>query len=228
MYCTLIITRYPKYSGVFGLFSMALFRLPLYFNNKIQFYKLMGSGKNGAMDIHPGFREWALLFTTEDRQLKAPAFIYRYWKLFHCSIREFLLQPVEGFGRWDGKCIFGELPKESSFDGRIAVLTRATIRVKCLKSFWGNVDSVAGKTATAKGLVISYGIGEMPWIKQATFSVWDNKKAMKDFAYSLEEHKKVIYKTRNENWYKEEMFVRFKILAVRGFAFAVDGSPFTI
>ena len=54
------------------------------------------------------------------------------------------------------------------------------------------------KCQSAKGLIISYGIGEMPWIKQATFSVWENKNAMKDFAYNMQQHTEVIQKTRNE------------------------------
>lgn len=177
----------------------------------------MGSGKNGAFDIHPDLNQWALLFTADDTTIKVPAFLYHYWKFFRCDIKQLLLQPLEGHGLWDGKKVFGELPKQTVYDGPIAVLTRATIRLSRLKNFWSNVDAVADITTSAKGLIISYGIGEVPWIKQATFSIWENKAAMKNFAYSLQQHKEVIHKTRNENWYKEEMFVRFRILGAKGF-----------
>ena len=70
--------------------------------------------------------------------------------------------------------------------------------------------------AAAKGLISSLGIGEMPLIKQATFSIWENKAAIKAFAYQLKEHQEVIRKTRAEKWYSEDMFVRFKILEVVG------------
>ena len=210
MFCTLIITRYPKYLGVFGFFSMALFGCLYYFSKKIKFYKLMGSGKNGTFDIHPDLNQWALLFTAEDAATTAPKFIYKYWKFFHCDIKEFLLQPIEGHGLWDKQKVFGELSKQTDYDGAIAVLTRATIRLNRLKNFWKNVNGVASKMNDAKGLIISYGIGEMPWIKQATFSIWQNKNAMKDFAYNMQQHTEVIHKTRNEEWYKEEMFVRFQ------------------
>ncbi|MGN6353091.1 MAG: spheroidene monooxygenase [Parafilimonas sp.] len=221
MYCTLIITRYPKHLGLFGFLSMALFHLPLWLNKKIKFFKLMGSGKDGSFDIHPDLNQWALLFTADDPITKAPAFLYRYWKFFRCDIRELLLQPIEGHGLWDGKKVFGELPKETMYDGPIAVLTRATIRLSRLKDFWSNVDAVAGITPSAKGLIISYGIGEVPWIKQATFSIWENKAAMKNFAYSLQQHKDVIHKTRSENWYSEEMFVRFRVINTIGFNYVV-------
>jgi hypothetical protein len=41
---------------------------------------------------------------------------------------------------------------------------------------------------------------------------------MKAFAYGMREHAEVISKTRNENWYREELFVRFCIISVKGFA----------
>ncbi|MEP6465838.1 MAG: spheroidene monooxygenase [Parafilimonas sp.] len=218
MFCTLIIARYPKYSGVFGFLSMMFFRLPLYFNKRIQFYKLMGSGKNGTFDIHPDLNQWALLFTAANAETKAPGFIDSYLKFFNCDLKEFLLQPIEGFGLWDKKKVFGELPKQTDHDGPIAVLTRATINLNRLKSFWNNVDGVSKKMSSAQGLIMSYGIGEVPWIKQATFSIWQNKEAMKNFAYKMQQHTEVIKKTRNENWYKEELFVRFRIVSIKGFS----------
>jgi hypothetical protein len=75
---------------------------------------------------------------------------------------------------------------------------------------------------TVQGFITSVGIGEMPWIKQATFSVWESKEKMKQFAYKQQTHTKVIQKTREENWYAEEMFVRFKVVASFGFLNGFD------
>ena len=140
-----------------------------------------------------------------------------YWKIFHCRLKQFILQPIEGYGLWDGKEVFGKLQKQSGFTGPVAVLTRATIRLKSLKNFWKEVGSVANKMKSAQGFIMSYGIGEVPFIKQATFSVWKDKTSMQAFAYSTQEHATVIRKTRNENWYREELFVRFCIISVKGF-----------
>lgn len=216
MFCTLIIARYPKYLGLFGFLSMMIFRLPLIFNKKIVFWKLMGSGKNGTFDIQPDLNQWAILFTTHEPTACVPSFIKWYFKFFRCNVNLFFMQPTEGHGLWDGKKIFGELPKQTDYNGTIAVLTRATIRISRLKIFWRNVDKVADKMSTAPGFILSYGIGEMPWIKQATFSIWQNKESMKAFAYNMQQHADVIKKTRKENWYKEELFVRFRILSVEG------------
>jgi len=188
----------------------------------------MGSGKNGTFDIHPDFNQWAILFTAENINIKAPNFIYRYFRFFRCETKEFLLQPIEGHGLWNKKKVFGELHQQINDDAVVAVLTRATIKLNRLKNFWSNVDSIADKMSSVKGLIMSYGIGETPWIKQATFSIWQNKNVMKDFAYNMQQHKEVIYKTRNENWYKEEMFVRFRILSVKGFPENVAAEMLTL
>ena len=68
----------------------------------------------------------------------------------------------------------------------------------------------------ANGFITSFGIGEVPWIKQATFSIWRSKADMKKFAYTMQQHADVIRKTRKENWYSEDMFIRFVPLAAYG------------
>ncbi len=179
MYCTLIITRYPKYFGFFGFVSMALFRLPLWFNNKINFWKLMGTGKNGTFDLKPDINQWAVLFTSDAQTSCLPAFINAYWKFFRCDIKQITMQPVKGHGLWDGKEVFGQLKNKTDYGGPVAVLTRATIRLNRLQNFWSNVNRVAREMSSAEGLIISYVIGEKPWIKQATFSVWKDTTCMK-------------------------------------------------
>jgi hypothetical protein len=215
--------RYPKYFGFAGLLSMALFRFPLMMNKKIHFWKLLGCGKNGTFDIHPDWNQWAVLIVNNEwsavnkiNSSNYGSFINCWWKFFNCEIYSVILQPIEGHGSWDGKKIFGELPKQTNYEGTIAVLTRATIRLKQLKNFWKHVDSVASEMKTVPGFITSVGIGEMPLIKQATYSIWENKEAMKTFAYKMHQHSEVIRKTRNENWYSEEMFVRFKPIASFG------------
>src|SRR5436190_17557594 len=106
MFCTLAIVRYPKFFGFFGLVSMLVFRFPLWLSKKIKFWKLMGSGKNGTFDIHPDLNQWAILFTS-DEHMPLPSFIIAYCGFFRCDIKQFIMQPMEGHGLWDGKQIFG-------------------------------------------------------------------------------------------------------------------------
>ena len=228
MYAFLTIVRYPKWLAWAGFLSMAFFRIPLFFNGKASFYKLLGCGKNGTFDTVPDLRQWGILLVTDkttdliensatvhEKKLYG-SFIYNWWSFFKCTKWTIALQPIEGHGKWDGKEAFGPLPRASEYDGLIAVLTRATIRLNRLKHFWKHVGGVAENMASAKGFVTSLGIGEAPWIKQATFSVWENKDSLKAFAYKMKEHTEVIKKTRQQNWYSEDMFVRFKIIASCG------------
>lgn len=220
MYCTLTIVRYPKYLAWAGFLSMALFRLPLWLNKKSVFYKLMGCGKNGTFDKTPDWQQWALLEVFNANETETfnvtPPIIHKYWSFFKAEKLTFLLQPIESHGKWDNQFCFGELPKQTDYEGQIAVLTRATIRLNKLGAFWKHVDGVANQMATANGFITSFGIGEVPWIKQATFSIWQSKQSMKAFAYSMQEHKEVIQKTKKENWYSEEMFTRFIVKACTG------------
>ncbi|MCW3111433.1 MAG: spheroidene monooxygenase, partial [Segetibacter sp.] len=141
MYATLTIVRYPKWLAWAGFLSMACFRLPFLFNKKATFYKLLGCGKNGTFDKVPDVRQWGVLMVTSsleeiginnegmDYAILYGSFISNWWKFFKCSIWTLVLQPIEGHGTWDSREAFGSLPRNSTYDGMIAVLTRATIRI---------------------------------------------------------------------------------------------------
>ena len=188
----------------------------------------MGCGKNGTFDKHPDWQQWGIfsvstqaLNTTDMRsadiiKILYGRFIHRWTSFFNCETWTIFLAPVEGHGQWDGKTPFGILTKHPGLDGPVAVLTRATIRLSKLRAFWQNVPAVANKMEGTSGLMGSIGIGEIPFIKQATFSIWESMDAMNQFAYQMHEHKVVIRKTREGNWYSEEMFIRFKPLRTIG------------
>ncbi|MCP9750066.1 spheroidene monooxygenase [Ferruginibacter sp. HRS2-29] len=222
MTTSLTIVRYKKRFIPFAFFSMAIFHLPLRTKKNISFYKLMGSGKNGTFDKVPDLQQWAILAVhdkpggSSDNRSLYGSLVAGWWAFFGCETFTLLLEPLESHGSWSGKKAFGELPAKSAYDGPVAVLTRATIRMNKLKYFWQNVAGVANKMAGAKGFICSFGIGEMPWIRQATFSIWQSKDDMKAFAYGMKEHAEVIQKTRKQRWYSEDMFTRFRIIARSG------------
>ena len=57
---------------------------------------------------------------------------------------------------------------------------------------------------------LTKGIGEVPFTQMATFSLWQDKQSLMDFAYNSKEHQNAIKKTREMDWYKEELFSRFQ------------------
>lgn len=218
----LTIVRYPRHYIPFALFAMAVHRIPLFFNRRILFWKLLGCGKGGGFSKTPDWRQWGILIVRDCESLHHTHiaglkdlygdFITGWYKFWKCELTTFFLEPISGHGTWDSKAAFGILPHAIECEGRIAVLTRATIRLNKLSRFWAHVDDTSALLQNATGLEYSVSIGEIPFIKQATFSIWHRMEDMKKFAYATQ-HATVIEKTRTEKWYKEELFVRFKVLS---------------
>jgi heme-degrading monooxygenase HmoA len=219
MIVSLTIVRYKKWLIPFALLAMAIHRLPLALQKGCTFWKLMGSGKNGTFDTKPDWQQWALLAVWDAPdsfyQFHNQSFIAFWWNFFLVEKWTILLSPLQSHGKWDGQEPFGS-PQIEIHNGPVAVLTRATIRFNKLKQFWANVAGVAGLMTSAPGYITSFGIGEAPLYRQATFSIWESIDDVKAFAYQSREHVEVIRKTRAENWYKEELFARFKPIATFG------------
>ena len=219
MIVSLTIVRYKKHFVPLALLAMAVHRLPMSLQKGCSFWKLMGSGQNGTVDLHPDWQQWALLAVWDNEQnfynFYERSFVSRWWERFNCERWTMICSPLQSHGEWDGKKPFGD-ENISAYTGPVAVLTRATIRPSRLKRFWSNVDAVARVMTSAKGYITSFGVGEAPLYRQATFSVWESMDDVKGFAYRSKEHAAVIKKTREENWYSEELFARFKPIAAFG------------
>ncbi len=185
----------------------------------------MGCGKNGTFDLNPDWQQWALLAVWENQDdFYASSFIQSWWKTFAYRKWTIFMEPVASHGEWDGKQPFTVVTTDKAWNGPIGVLTRATIRFNKLASFWKNVEPVAKLMENSPGYITSVGVGEAPLFRQATFSIWEDTESMKAFAYGSKEHGEVIRKTRQENWYREELFARFRIISSEG---SLDGAdPF--
>ena len=219
MIVSLTIVRYRKAFIPIALLAMAIHRLPMWLQKGCTFWKLLGSGRNGTFDLNPDWQQWGLLAVWESQkdfdEFNESSFIVSWWNKLTIERWTILCSPLQSHGKWDGEEPFGG-PNITTYTGPIAVLTRATIRLNRLKNFWANVDSVANLMANASGYITSFGIGEAPVYRQATFSIWRSIDDVKAFAYASREHAEVIKKTRDEKWYNEELFARFKPVASFG------------
>lgn len=213
MFVALTIVKYSKSKSFLGILSMAIFRLPLLLNKNVTFWKLMGCGKNGTFDVNPDWQQWALMTVWNNeaayQNFNKNSFISSWWEKFKVERTNFFCVPYESHGKWDGKEPFGNPIPDRTYTGPIAVMTRATIRLTKAPDFWRNVPKVADSMNHAEGFITSVGIGEVPFIKQATFSVWENLESVKKFAYRQREHAEVVKQTRERRWYSEELFARF-------------------
>lgn len=217
---SLTIIRYPEKYSFFALLAMVIHRLPLWLNKEIHFWKLLGCGQGGGFSKKPDWQQWVILVVRENPYLSHTQpnlkilygrFIAAWFKYWKCETHTFLLEPLSGHGKWDEQEPFGPLEHKRDYSGKIAILTRATIRITKLTRFWAHVKNTSDLLHNAKGLIYTVSIGEIPFIKQATFSIWENVEAMLAYAYQTP-HKDVVQKTRNEKWYSEELFVRLKVL----------------
>lgn len=182
------------------------------------FWKLLGSGR-GGFSLRPDLSRYALLAVWESTAHAQQFFEESALSLAyqHQSVEQWTvwLAPFRSHGQWSGINPFaGPTPIETA-SGPVAVLTRAAIRWSKLPHFWLSVPAVSRALECASGLRASIGVGELPFVRQATFSLWQSEDEMLAYAYQ-QKHRDVIRRTRRERWYREELFARFTPLAAEG------------
>ncbi|MFM8914512.1 MAG: hypothetical protein ACKOE6_16575 [Flammeovirgaceae bacterium] len=206
---TLTFYNYQKNFGWLGFLAMGWMRFPLSLNSEITFWKLMGVGQPGFKPQGDG-RQWAVLIVWKKNPQQKKW--WQRWMAAKADVTKFLLQPLFGHGLWSGVDPFKPAIAPTSDTQKVAVLTRASIRWGKAKLFLKNVPAVADDLNESFRPIFTAGIGEIPVIRQATFSVWNSEAEMKKFAYQHQAHKKVIELTKQHNWYSEELFYRFAVV----------------
>jgi heme-degrading monooxygenase HmoA len=221
----LTLARYPWRNVYSALVAMGLNRLWLRQTPGLRFWKLLGSARGrgyGAWEPrrYGLFSVWesaAALDAFEHRSPVMAAYRRRADEVW--TVR---LAPLRWHGIWGGADPFaGARPAEPPTSGPVAILTRATIRLHYLRAFRSAARPVTADLARHPGLIASIGLGETPLRAQATFSLWSDLRATHAFAYTGAEHTAVIRHTREEGWYSEELFARFRPIRSYG---AWDGS----
>jgi hypothetical protein len=182
----------------------------------LSFWRLLGSGRGTSMSLGADLRRWALLAVWREERaleefLKSSPVAAR-WRREARESWQVRLTPLTSRGRWGGVEPFGQdiggTPGPNP-GGPVAVLTRASIRPSRLVPFYRSVPEVDRLLREQDGCLASVGVGEWPLVRQATFSLWRDAGAVRDFAYRGHAHRGVVGRTRAENWYSEELFARF-------------------
>ncbi|MGY3087243.1 heme-degrading monooxygenase HmoA [Hymenobacter sp. UYAg731] len=192
----------------------------------LRFFKLLGSGAANGFGLWPNFDRYGFMAVWDD-VARAEAFFSRHplWAAYEQRSAEqwtVRLAPIKAQGLWDGQNPFDYHASAVSAPPNtpVAVLTRASIRWRKAPRFWKFVEPTSAALAHAAGVRAAIGLGELPIIRQATFSVWESAQAMQEYAYKDVTHREVIKLTRRENWYGEELFARFQVLGSAG---TIDG-----
>ena len=214
------LTRYSRATAPEGLSRMGLDRPVLSRTPGLRFHRLLGTGKGETMTLGADLRRWAMFAVWEDDgaldAFMAGSGISARWRELAAEHYTVRLAPLRAHGAWGGRNPLEGAGAPAGGDGPIAVLTRATIRVRRLRAFYSSILPPARALARSPGLLASVGVGEWPVARQATFSLWRSLEDVQGFAYRREDHRAVIARTRAEGWYSEELFARFRPYGAEG------------
>jgi hypothetical protein len=187
----------------------------------LRFAKMLGTGGGNGFSVRPNWGAYAWLGAW-DTEGGAETFfqdtvLFADFKNHASHYTTYFLKPIKAQGYWDAQNPFQVQNTEggaSSSERPVAVLTRARIKWGRMFQFWQYVPRTSRSIEDYSERLLSIGIGELPLIEQATFSLWTSEKAMMDFAYKNRFHAEVVKKTRDLNWYSEELFARFDLIRV--------------
>ena len=179
----------------------------------LRFGRLLGTGEGRTMTTSADLRRWAVVAvwdTPDDLdRFRTSHPLSRRWDRAEERF-DVQLRPIRARGTWDGVEPFAGPEPACAPGGPIAVLTRATVRWRSLPAFLRSVPPVDAHLGSVEGVLQAAGIGEWPVGRQATFSLWRDVDAMQRFSYRSAEHVEVVRRTRDEDWYGEELFARFE------------------
>ena len=181
------------------------------------FARLLGTGAGAGFSLFPDFSTYAVLLVWEsqadaDDFRNNSSFLGRYHG--KCDqIRVLTLSNTHSHGKWAGQNPFAIGNKSGFKKNTIAVITRATLRWSRLLSFWKAVPKASKAIEKAKGVLYYKGIGEWPFIQQATISLWQSQEDVMQFAYRSQAHASIVKTTRKKRWYKEDLFARFYLIS---------------
>jgi heme-degrading monooxygenase HmoA len=206
------LVREPTWKTPLALARLGTDRIWLRRTRGLVFWRLLGTGAGDQTGSGADLARTAVFAVWEDEaaleDFLRTSHIARRWRgaqeSWHVRLRG-----VGGHGRWRGVDPLEGL-EAGSGDGPVAIITRADVRRHSWKAFGAASDVVDAELHTAVGLIDVVGIGEAPVGRLATFSLWETQAAARAFAYSMPDHVEVIRRTRDEDWYAEEMFARFE------------------
>ena len=234
------LLRYPRATAPEGLSRMGLDRPALAKAPGLRFWKLCGTGRGRTMSLSADLRRWALVAAWESEDalaaFLAESEVAARWDDLGAEQYHLRLQPLRAHGAWSGAQPFTvhqsdpgapsrnpvpdprctEVARVGHSGAPIAILTRASVRARRLKAFYGAIDPPAQELLQQDGLLASVGLGEWPVARQATFSLWRSLADVQAYAYRAPAHREVLRRTRDEGWYSEELFARFRPLQAAG------------
>jgi spheroidene monooxygenase len=216
---TLSLYRFgPVRARLWALAQMATARFALKAVRGIGTVKLCGSGVGEGFTPIPDTSVYAILATWPDHDTARRAMfgtqVFRRYAEMADERMTIFLTPASARGRWDGKAPF--TPQDITLDGPVAALTRATVKLRSAGRFWKQEPAISRAIGQDPNVLFKIGIGELPLVRQATFSVWPDVASMAAFARADGPHASAIREVREGKLFKEDLYARFRVDAVEG------------
>jgi len=186
----------------------------------LRFVKVMGSGEGGGFGLKPSATHRGLFLGFDDEAC-AREFIDNSTQLasWRAHAREWLvtlMRATSSKGSWSGAALDVTLTAPGLHDDApIAAITRASIKPRHARAFWRLSPPAEASLAAADGCLLAAGLGEAPFLRQCTFSLWRNSAAMDAYARSGA-HQAAIRAAYGGGYFSESMFVRFVPLLLQG------------
>ena len=180
------------------------------------FSKVMGSGFEGGFGLRPSSSRQALFCLFADEAAADRFLASGVARSYAVRSREFCTAKLRAYsckGTWAGRTI--EVTASAPPTGPIATLTRASIKPLSARRFWRMQPASEVSLNQASGCLLATGVGEAPFFRQATFSLWTGVDAMNAYARTGA-HLAAIQAAHAGGFFSESMFVRFVPLGLAG------------
>lgn len=216
---TLSVFHYNSWPARIEAFTqMARARFSLPNIPGIGFFKLLGTGSRVGFTPIPNIDVNAILATWENldaaRAGLARGLTYRHWRETADESWTVYLAPTSARGRWSGQEPFRVSAEPQQ--GPVAALTRATVKLPVAPQFWREVPDISHVIGQDPNVLFKIGMGEVPLLQQVTFSIWPDTESMASFARKDGPHATAIRHVREGDWFREELYARFRILDDEG------------
>lgn len=200
----------------------------------LRFAKVMGSGHGGGFSLRPSPSHQGLITVFEYPE-QAHAFLNgAFVAACHDRARESwsaMLSVESARGEWDGQAwartpVLASGPSQgmdqhpSQVDESVptlplAVITRASIHPAKTMAFWRYAPAAQTDLERAPGCLLAMGLGEVPLVRQCTFSLWRDTPSMLAYAHTGA-HQTAIEAAHRNGFFSESLFLRMRVLAQQG------------
>jgi spheroidene monooxygenase len=213
----LVLVDIAPDSFLWGLSRYVIGRFSLRNIPGLQFFKVLGSGFEGGFSTKPSFHKQGLfcVFDSEQyaKQFREQSSLVQSY-INHS--REFFAVTLNAFstrGSWAHTQL--DVTAKAPVSGPIASLTRASIKPLKANAFWKNAQPAEVSINQSAGVILSAGLGEAPYLRQATFTIWEDETALNAYAQQGA-HLAAIKAAYGQHYFSESMFTRFAPSEMQG------------